>query len=201
MALRAAMNPHFIFNTLNSIQYFIMKNDQLNAVNYLSTFSKLIRGILSNSIKNRIRLQEELELLKYYVNLELLRFDSKFEFVLDIDPDLDVANIEIPSMLIQPYVENAILHGLYNKKEKGVLSVSVRDVGDAIIFQIQDNGVGREAAAKLKPQGPGHKSLGTQITEERLKIINAESGIAAITEDVEIDGLPAGTRVTITVKA
>jgi PAS domain S-box-containing protein len=133
MALRAAMNPHFIFNTLNSIQYFIMENDQLNAINYLSTFSKLIRSILNNSVNSRIRLQDELDQLKYYVQLELLRFENKFMFGVDIAEDLDVDNIEIPSMLIQPYLENAILHGLYNKREAGQLMLSVKEDGDYVL--------------------------------------------------------------------
>jgi PAS domain S-box-containing protein len=175
MALRSAMNPHFIFNALNSIQFFIAKNDRLNAINYLSTFSKLIRGILTNSVNNKVKLAEEIELLKHYVNLELLRFEDKFEVIFSVAPDLEIDNIEIPSLLIQPYVENAILHGLYNKPAKGTLKISVREDKDNVLFEIEDDGVGREAARKLRQQNfPQHKSMGTFLTEERLRLINRE---------------------------
>ena len=175
MALRSAMNPHFIFNALNSIQFFIAKNDRLNAINYLSTFSKLIRGILTNSVNNKVKLAEEIELLKHYVNLELLRFEDKFEVIFSISPELEIDNIEIPSLLIQPYVENAILHGLYNKSAKGTLKISIREDKDSVLFEIEDDGIGREAARKLRQQNfPQHKSMGTVLTEERLRVINME---------------------------
>ncbi len=127
MALRSVMNPHFIFNALNSIQYFIAQNDRKNALSFLSTFSKLIRGILSNSVNNKIKLAEELELLEHYVALERMRFENKFDFDIHIDSGLDPESIEIPSLLIQPYVENAILHGLYNKEGKGLLKINVME--------------------------------------------------------------------------
>jgi sensor histidine kinase YesM len=201
MALRAAMNPHFIFNSLNSIQFFIMKKDQLNAINYLSTFSKLIRSILNNAVNSKIRLRDELDQLKYYVQLELLRFDNKFQFKINIDPNLDADDIEIPSMLIQPYVENAILHGLYNKKEdEGILTLTIKEVNERVLFEIEDNGVGREAAAAFKLNLPVHKSLGTMLTEERLKLINAQSGVSSEIEDLKENGQAMGTRVKIWVK-
>ncbi len=175
MALRSVMNPHFVFNALNSIQFFISKNDRRNAINYLSTFSKLIRGILTNSVSNKVKLAEEVELLTHYVNLELLRFENKFDFKLDISPDLDVDKIEIPSLLIQPYVENAIVHGLYNKPSKGTLRISARLDGNFVLFEVEDNGVGRQHAKKLRKQNfPQHKSMGTILTEERLKLVNLE---------------------------
>jgi PAS domain S-box-containing protein len=155
MALRAAMNPHFIFNTLNSIQYYIMENDQRNAVNYLSTFSKLIRSILNHSVVPKVKLNEELEMLKHYVQLEQMRFENKFDFVFEIDPELDINNIEIPSMLIQPYVENAILHGINNKPTRGTLKISVKDSIDSILFEVEDDGVGRTATHKFAPGKTG----------------------------------------------
>lgn len=198
MALRSAMNPHFIFNTLSSIQYFILQNDQLNAVNYLSTFSKLIRSILNNSVTHKIKLADELEQIKNYVHLEMLRFERKFDFVLHVDDELDVENIEISPMLIQPYVENAILHGLYNKTEKGTLQVSVREAEDLVLFEIEDDGIGREAASKFKFQSlKSHTSLGTLITEERLKLINKEHGATFEIEDLYSEGVATGTRVKI----
>ena len=200
MALRSAMNPHFIFNCLNSIQYYIMEKDQVNAVTYLSTFSKLIRSILNNSVKNRVRLADELEMLKHYVTLEAIRFENKFDFEMQINPDIDIESIEIPSMLIQPYVENAILHGLCNKKEKGLLKISVSGNDGMILFEIEDNGIGREAASKLKQLNLSqHKSMGTALTEERLKLIN-EDMASVKTEDLENNGKGSGTKVTVWIK-
>jgi PAS domain S-box-containing protein len=198
MALRSVMNPHFIFNALNSIQFFIAKNDRLNAINYLSTFSKLIRGILNNSVNNKVKLSEEIELIKLYVNLELLRFENKFEFILSIAPELDIDAIEIPSLLIQPYVENAILHGLYNKPSMGTLKISVREDKDFVLFEIEDDGVGRETAQKLRQQNfPQHKSMGTVLTEERLKLINLEERASYEIIDLFSEGKSSGTLVRI----
>jgi PAS domain S-box-containing protein len=201
MALRSVMNPHFIFNALNSIQYFIAKNDRKNAINYLSTFSKLIRGILTNSVNNKIKLAEELDQLKYYVDLELVRFDNKFDFVMKVEPGLDLDNIEIPSLLIQPYVENAILHGLYSKQGRGLLTITVKEDNGNILFEIEDNGVGREVAKRLRQQNfPKHQSMGTALTEERLKLINAKDDVSFEIIDLYADNVPSGTRIKIRVK-
>lgn len=199
-ALRAAMNPHFIFNALNSIQSFIVKNDRLNAVSYLSTFSKLIRGILNHSVSNVVRLTEELELLKNYVQLEMVRFESKFDFTLSIDPDIDVDNIEIPPLLIQPYVENAILHGLWNKQDTGALNIRVRETKNGVLFEIEDDGIGRAAAMKLNRQKISlHKSMGVKLTEERLKLINESHQVTFNVQDLEQEGRACGTKVSIVV--
>jgi PAS domain S-box-containing protein len=201
MALRSVMNPHFIFNCLNSIQYYIMENDQLNAVTYLSTFSKLIRSVLNNSVNSRVRLGEELEMISHYVQLESLRFEKRFDCVVDVDPSLDLETIEVPSMLIQPYVENAILHGLCNKKEKGRLKLSLRLREESLLVEIEDNGIGREAASKLKQlDRKSHRSMGTALTEERLKLINAEGKATVEIVDLENDGHAAGTRVNVWIK-
>lgn len=198
MALRSVMNPHFVFNALNSIQFFISKNDRRNAINYLSTFSKLIRGILTNSVNNKVKLAEEVELLTHYVNLELLRFENKFEFILNISPDLDVDQIEIPSLLIQPYVENAIVHGLYNKPTKGTLKVNARLDDNFVLFEIEDDGVGREHAKKLRQQNfPQHKSMGTILTEERLKLVNLEEKASLEIIDLFEGEKSSGTLVKI----
>jgi PAS domain S-box-containing protein len=201
-ALRSVMNPHFIFNALNSIQYFIAKNDRQNAINYLSTFSKLIRGVLTHSVRDKINLADELDLLRYYINLEMVRFENKFEFVLDIDPGLDLDNIEIPSLLIQPYVENAILHGLYSKPDKGLLRIAVKNDGDRVLFSVEDNGIGRRAAQALRAKNfPKHKSMGTILTEERLRLINEQDKVALEIQDLQDDaGNATGTRVNIWVR-
>jgi LytS/YehU family sensor histidine kinase len=200
VALRSVMSPHFIFNVLNSIQFFIAKNDRLNAINYLSTFSKLMRSILTHSVTNKISLAEEIEMLKNYVQLEMARFEDKFNFVLQVDPEVDIDGIEIPSLLIQPYVENAILHGLYNKDTPGTLVVRIHEQDEAIIFEIEDNGVGREAAMKISHQNfPAHKSMGIQLTEERLKLINQQQRAAFEIEDLVRENQACGTRVRIRV--
>lgn len=202
MALRSVMNPHFIFNALNSIQYFIVKNDRQNAINYLSTFSKLIRGVLTHSVHDKVSLADELDLLKYYINLEMVRFENKFDFKLEVSPDLDQENIEIPSLLIQPYVENAILHGLNNKQAHGLLSIVVKYDGDRVLFEVEDNGVGREESKRIQAQNfPKHKSMGTILTEERLNLINERENVSFKIEDlVDTSGYAAGTRVSIWVK-
>jgi PAS domain S-box-containing protein len=198
MALRSVMNPHFIFNALNSIQFFISKNDRRNAINYLSTFSKLIRGILTNSVSNKVKLAEEVELITHYVNLELLRFENKFDFILSIAPDLDIDKIEIPSLLIQPYVENAILHGLYNKPTKGTLRISARQDKHFVLFEIEDDGIGRQHANQLRQQNfPQHKSMGTVLTEERLKLVNLEEKASLEIIDLFEGGKSSGTLVKI----
>ncbi|NMM47437.1 PAS domain S-box protein [Marinigracilibium pacificum] len=198
-ALRSVMSPHFIFNVLNSIQYFIGKNDRLNAINYLSTFSKLIRSILTHSVDNKISLSDEIQMLKNYVNLEMLRFENQFDFEFVIDSKLDTDSIEIPSLLIQPYVENAILHGLYNKIDKGKLIIAVEEKGDVLYFTIEDNGIGREAAKALKSKNfPKHQSMGLKLTEERLRLINENKNISFYLEDLkDNDGNALGTRVVI----
>lgn len=198
MALRSVMNPHFIFNVLSSIQFFIARNDKLNAIHYLSTFSKLIRSILSHSVSNTIKLSDEVAMLENYVQLEMTRFENKFEFQLNVDPDVDLDAIEIPSLLIQPYVENAILHGLYNKNGQGLLSIRIRETCQEVVFEIEDNGIGREASKKLKMlNSPTHRSLGSQLTEERLKLISQQSRTLLKIDDLKENGVPSGTRVTV----
>lgn len=198
MALRSVMSPHFIFNVLNSIQYFIAKNDRLNAINYLSMFSKLVRSILTHSVNNKISLAEEIELLKNYIQLEMVRFENKFTFSIEVEPGVDPESIIIPSLLIQPYVENAILHGLYNKRTPGELSIRMREDEDVLTFTIEDNGIGREAAQRLRMESlRTHNSMGINITEERLKLINLGQQAAFEIEDLKDENGPCGTRVKI----
>jgi sensor histidine kinase YesM len=201
MALRSAMNPHFIFNVLSSIQYFITKNDELNAINYLTSFSKLMRTVLTRSVADSVSLEEEIELLHNYIHLEKLRFEEKFNYVLQSDETLDTENIRIPSLLIQPYVENAILHGLYNKEGAGTLTIRIRSMDDYLVFEIEDDGIGRDAASKISmAKQPNRKSMGTQLTEERLKILNSDSELAVTYDDLFDGSTPVGTRVKIRIR-
>jgi ligand-binding sensor domain-containing protein len=173
-ALRLQMNPHFIFNTLNAIQYFIFQNDKLSANKYISMFSKLIRQILINSQQNTILLKDDLIALELYIELELLRFENMFDFKISVIPDESILEYHIPSMILQPYVENAIRHGLIHRKDKGFLKITVKkEIAGRILCIIEDNGIGREKAKEIRLKTkPDHQSMGTQITESRLRLIN-----------------------------
>lgn len=200
-ALRLQMNPHFIFNSLNSIQSFILGNNRDKAVRYLSKFAKLMRLILYNTKESFINFTDEIKSLTYYLELEKLRFDSKFEFAITIDKLLDADFITIPPMLVQPYVENAILHGVINKKDGiGLIEISFIQEKDCIQCVIADNGIGREKAAELKKQsGLKHKSRSMSITSERLDIMNRQrKGKASVTIiDLYEGNTPKGTKVII----
>ena len=208
-ALRGQMNPHFIFNSLNSIQHFITIREKEEALNYLSKFSKLIRKILENSRENTVSIGNEFQLLELYIQLEQLRFSNKFEYHISIDERIDKENTEIPPLLIQPYIENAILHGLVNKNGKGDLWLSLERNNGLLICKIEDNGIGRAKAQELE-QGKisRHKSLGIKVTEERISGLFAllEYKMEVVVEDLfevkhaaEKTSEPAGTRVTISI--
>jgi ligand-binding sensor domain-containing protein len=209
IALRGQMNPHFIFNSLNSIQHFITTRDKEEALNYLSKFSKLIRKILENSRENTVSISNELQLLELYIQLEQLRFSNKFDYHIEIDEKIDRENTEIPPLLIQPYIENAILHGLINKSEKGDLWLSLERNNGLLICKIEDNGIGRTRAQEIE-QGKvsRHRSLGIKVTEERIsglfELLNYKMEV--VTEDLfdikkasEETPKPTGTRVTISI--
>ena len=173
-ALRAQMNPHFIFNCLGSINRYIVKSDTKTASNYLTKFSKLIRLILDNSASDHISLEAEIQTLQLYLDMESLRFDHAFEYEIQKDDNVDECNLQLPSMLIQPYVENAIWHGLLQKGEKGKLWVRFKKInGHLLLAEIEDNGIGRKKAAMLKSKELiRHKSYGMQISSDRIQIIN-----------------------------
>ncbi len=201
-ALRAQMNPHFIFNSLNSIQKYILKNEHFEASQYLTKFSRLIRLILDHSDQNSITLSSELDLLKLYVEMESLRFDNKFDYKILVDEHLNIETGEIPSMLIQPYVENAIWHGLLHKEEKGILTIHFsKKENNRLHVMIEDNGIGRERAVQLRSkQILKKKSYGMQITENRIAVINRTHNINASCEIIDLKdaaGNAAGTRVVL----
>ena len=152
IALRAQMNPHFIFNSLNSIQHFITTQEKEEALNYLSKFSKLIRKILENSRENTVSISNELQLLELYIQLEQLRFSNKFDYHITVDEKIDMENTEIPPLLIQPYIENAILHGLINKNGKGDLWLSLERNNGFLNCKIEDNGIGRTRRRRLNKE-------------------------------------------------
>ncbi|MEM9686046.1 MAG: histidine kinase [Bacteroidota bacterium] len=197
-ALRAQMNPHFTFNVINSIQHFILHKDTESAYRYLSKFSKLIRVILNNSEKSMIPIAEELKALELYFELEAMRFEKQFDYHIIIDPSIPVKTTEIPSMLIQPYAENAIKHGILPLKEKGEITIEIQKQGTLLKCSIEDNGIGRDQAAQRTVKG--HRSLGTVITKDRLIVINKlnNSSLSEKTIDLKDEtGNPLGTRVEI----
>ncbi len=175
-ALRSQMSPHFIFNCLSAITRFILNHENDAATLYLTKFSRLVRLVLNHSQSDMIPLSKEVEALKLYLEMEALRFHEKFKFTIDVDKNLEIEKIYIPPMLIQPYIENAIWHGLLPKKSpNNCLSVDIKNGGKILKITIEDNGIGREKAADLKSKTAlvdEHKSFGMKLTEERFEIIN-----------------------------
>ncbi len=201
-ALRAQMNPHFIFNCLNSINRYIVKSDQATASLYLTRFAKLIRLILDNSHSKNVVLSNELEALRLYIEMESLRFDSKFSYEITVDKDVPVDSIEVPPLIIQPYIENAIWHGLLHKTDPGSLQIHLNLLSPSMLqCIIQDNGVGREKAAELKSKtATRKKSLGMELTENRLLLLNQYASVHSSVEIEDLkngEGEASGTRVIL----
>ena len=199
--LRAQMNPHFIFNTLNSIQYYVFQNDRIASNDYMTKFAKLIRKTLENSEHPAIPIHEEIDALKLYLELEALRFKNKFTWTIDIDEEIDIYMYKIPTMLIQPFVENSIGHGLMHKEGTGNISIRMQMQDKCINCTIEDNGIGREKAMEIRNnKNENHVSLGTSITESRLRLVNSLYGKNMKIEYTDLrdkDGQACGTRVEI----
>ncbi len=175
--LRSQMNPHFIFNILNSIHSYILNNDTKSSSNYLIKFSNLLRQTLDNSVNKLVSIEDELNALKLYLELESMRFDNKLEYNIFIDDEIDPLMFKIPTLLLQPYVENSILHGLQQSNRIGKIGISLHYNNNSILCTITDNGIGREKAEILKNQnGIKRKSHGSAITETRLKLLNSIYG-------------------------
>jgi len=172
-SLRREMNPHFIFNSLNSVNQFIAENNELEANSYLTKFSKLMRGVMENSKDDFINFQEELDLLKNYLALEKSRFADKFDYEINVDENLLNSGLQLPGMLIQPYLENSIWHGLRYLKTKGFLKLSFRKEAQKLIITIEDNGIG---IAQSKAQKTEHQKQrngrGMKNTDERIRLLN-----------------------------
>ena len=200
-ALQAQMNPHFIFNAINSIQNYILKKKEEDAYTYLAKFGRLIRMVLQQSREKIVTLEQELETLALYVELEQLRFRDRFRFEVNIDPEVDPSEIKVPVMLMQPYIENAIWHGFMQleNERSGILKLDISFAGEHLHIAIEDNGIGRAKAAE-SPNNSQHKSAGTLITEQWLQMICSIQGFenTRITvTDLYTDGHAAGTRVEI----
>lgn len=203
-ALKAQMNPHFIFNAINSIQSYILSKDIDKALYYLGLFAKLVRRTLENASREKITISEELEYLSFYIELERMRFEDVFDFEMEIDPSLALQTTLIPPMIVQPFIENAIKHGLLRKHEKGMLILRLKDLNSTQYhFIIEDNGVGRKYAGELRAsERPHHQSKATEMTLRRIDLLN-ENGFKGlygieVVDLYDASGKPVGTRVVLT---
>ncbi|MCW3119627.1 MAG: hypothetical protein JWM28_3709 [Chitinophagaceae bacterium] len=201
-ALRAQMNPHFIFNSLSSINWFIMENDKDKASDYLTRFSRLMRMVL-NAQEPMIPLEDELKMLELYLDLERLRFDNAFDYSITFNNAADAGTVSIPPMLLQPFCENAIWHGFRNKEGHGHINVNIRAEEYLLECTITDNGIGRKQAETFKSKLPKkEKSLGLQITRQRLSLFSEENNATVNFEIEDLageNGVSAGTKVILTI--
>jgi LytS/YehU family sensor histidine kinase len=205
LALRLQMNPHFIFNSLTAINNFILSNDSEHASLLLTRFSRFMRQVLDNSRTEWVSLYNELKALQIYIELEQLRFENKFDVKINVSPDIDKEIVHVPPLIIQPYVENAIWHGLLHKKDgTASLSINCWKEDEMLYLQIEDNGIGREASAKVgKNTLSSHKSHGLKVTEERLQILNQVYNVDASVKIVDLltgDRQAGGTQITLRMK-
>ncbi len=201
-SLRREMNPHFIFNSLNSLNQFISENDELQANRYLSSYSGLMRNVMENSNRDFIRLGDELTQLRKYMELEYLRFKEKFSYAVDLDPALDPDAVWVPNMVIQPFLENAVWHGLRYKEGAGLLRLAVTETGGRIVVTVEDNGIGLTQSRAIKTENQKlHRSRGMDNIRERIRLLN-ELYHSDIIWDVSEKEAPAtGVIVTISFPA
>jgi sensor histidine kinase YesM len=199
-SLRAQMNPHFIFNCLNSIRLLTEKKDTEAASAYLEKFSQLIRNNLEQARSDYNTLRFEIQTLELYLQMESLRIKDKVDWQIEYEEEMDLDSIEIPSMFLQPYVENAIWHGLMHRNTRGKLWISMKEADDHLVVTIEDNGIGRKASAAINAgREKSHNSLASRINEERI----AKMGMGNVSGKVDIfdlydeDGSASGTRVLI----
>ncbi len=200
-ALSKQMNPHFVFNSLNSIQYYIIKNDKVSSSRYLTKFATLMRMILNNSQHQAISLSEELASLKLYLELEALRFKERFEYTIEVDPVINQVSTFIPPFIIQPFIENSIWHGLMNKEGKGLLQLKLNYHKNFIICFVEDNGVGRKKSKEIQEGNQLKRpSKGIAITETRLRLFDTrkvQTSPITYTDLYDENGEAIGTRVEI----
>lgn len=195
-ALKAQMNPHFIFNCINSIDAYIHSNDKYNATLYLNKFAKLLRNILDSSKQNTVAFTKDVETLKLYIELEELRHENKFKTTLRIDGELLSNDYKVPPLIVQPFVENAILHGLKNRVDNaGLLQIEIKKVLDKIEYTIKDDGIGRKAAGLIAQNK--ESSYGMQMSYDRIKLFNKEETPSVQINDLYIADVSAGTEVKV----
>jgi LytS/YehU family sensor histidine kinase len=194
------MNPHFIFNCLHSIQQFVMDKDTRGANKFITDFARLIRLTLDISAQPKISLADEINYISTYLELERSKYEDKFQYEVDVAPGIDQEACYIPAMILQPYVENSIRHGIYHRADNnGKICIRFRIEDGYLVGDIEDNGVGRNASERLKGKGPGYKSKGMNLTLKRIELLNGNYELPIISniEDVLDNNEIAGTRVTI----
>ncbi len=198
-ALRAQMNPHFIYNCMNSIKALIQNDDRLRSIEYLTTFSKLIRTVFHNSDKRQISLFDEIETCRLYAQLESMRLNGKLKYDFCIDPNLDLKSVMVPALIVQPFIENAIWHGIV-PKDGGIINISVKGNEEAIICEVDDDGIGREMSRLNKPITPiTHESKGVHLSQQRLnleKMLNDTSTSIEIIDKYE-NNIATGTKIKL----
>jgi two-component sensor histidine kinase len=202
-ALRAQMNPHFIFNCLNSIKSLIQQHEEEKSINYLTTFSKLIRTLFNNADKKEISLYDEIETCKLYMQLEAMRFDTRFSFAVNSDENIDLKSISVPALIIQPFIENAIWHGIVPRSTGGHVSLNLARRNGSVEIIIDDDGIGREVSLQNKStSGMTHQSKGVNLTQSRLELDNLlqqRKASIEIIDKKDENGKASGTKVTITI--
>ncbi|CAN5511971.1 histidine kinase [soil metagenome] len=201
-ALCAQMNPHFIFNCMNSIKSLIQQHDEDKAVGYLTTFSKLLRTILQNCDKREITLYDEIETCRLYTQLESMRFGNKLSYSFTVDETIDIKSIMVPALILQPFIENAIWHGIMPKEDGGILQVTILRNNDTINCIVEDDGIGREASLQNKPNDGSsmHQSRGVPLTQSRLELsntLNKRNATVEIIDKTNSEGEAEGTRVIL----
>lgn len=185
-ALKAQMNPHFVFNALNSIQEYVLTEQTELANDYLGKFARLMRRPLDQSQQISVTLSEEIELLELYLELEAIRFEEGFVYSIEVEDGLNIEETGIPAMIVQPFVENAIKHGLMHKKDDRELSVKFSRSQGSVVCQIVDNGIGLEASKKLNAKRQQtHRSFGTGAIRKRLELLNADSNAKIMLEMID----------------
>jgi LytS/YehU family sensor histidine kinase len=197
--LRSQMNPHFIFNSLSSIQNFIVTEKPDKASTYLSKFAKLVRNTLDNSTEEYVTLEKEISTIENYLELQKVRYAGKFDYSIGVDHDIDIDIVKIPPMLAQPFIENAIEHGIKHRESPGYIDIRFSLKGNILIFEVEDDGVGRQKAREIEiAQDPGHRSMATSLTHERLANLNRKLNKKIILEIIDLKnalGEAVGTKI------
>lgn len=195
-ALQSQMNPHFLFNSLNSINNFVLKNDVEKASDYITKFSKLIRVILNSSSSSTSSLSEELVILALYVKLEQMRVTGGFEYKVNIDKNLNLETIKVPPLFLQPFIENAIWHGIMKKEGNKIIELIIKEDDGNVLCIVLDNGIGINKTKTITPLSERRKFLGAEATENRIRILHQNKNVDIETKDIS-SGTTSGTKVSI----
>ena len=196
-ALQSQMNPHFLFNSLNSINNFVIKSEVEKASDYITKFSKLIRVILNSSSSPTTTLSEELSILALYVKLEQMRVSGGFEYIVTVDESLDLDSIKVPTLFLQPFIENSIWHGIMKVEGEKFIKLTIKEENENVICTILDNGIGINKNKKVTHISERRKFLGAEATENRIRMLHQNKGVEIETKDISNE-TTTGTKVTIT---